>query len=206
MALQPSLRPLILVGPPDAPHTLDIFLDYVCPFSAKMAKAIDTMLIPLLKEGGEYAGKVKLIIRLQVQPWHSTSTLTHEAALAAMRASPENFWPFSLELFKHQQEYFDIPASSLSPLQVRQKLAELASTVIPADAVDRFKALLTLQGTPNGGVQVTDDLKYMVKFSRQNGVHGSPTVLLDGLIAPEIESSWTEKEWRSFLATKAATQ
>jgi hypothetical protein len=47
MALQPSLRPLLIAGKPDAPHTLDVFrmclfyprsianmlpVDYVCPF------------------------------------------------------------------------------------------------------------------------------------------------------------------------------
>lgn len=28
MALQPSLRPLIIAGRPDAPHTLDVFCAY----------------------------------------------------------------------------------------------------------------------------------------------------------------------------------
>lgn len=49
MALQPSLRPLLIAGKADAPHTLDVFckqlfhavisqltrfytVDYVCPF------------------------------------------------------------------------------------------------------------------------------------------------------------------------------
>ena len=41
-----------------------------------------------------------------------------------------------------------------------------------------------------------------VKFSRQNGIHVSPTVLWDGLIANEISSSWGEKEWNQFLETK----
>ena len=41
-----------------------------------------------------------------------------------------------------------------------------------------------------------------VKYSRQNGIHVSPTVLLDGLIAGEISSSWGEKEWTDFLAKK----
>lgn len=39
-----------------------------------------------------------------------------------------------------------------------------------------------------------------VKFARQNGVHVSPTVLWDGLIANQISSSWGEKEWSEFLA------
>lgn len=52
-------------------------------FSAKMANKIETILKPLLGPGGKYEAKVKVIFRLQVQPWHSSSTLTHEAGLAA---------------------------------------------------------------------------------------------------------------------------
>jgi len=47
-----------------------------------MSRAIDSVLKPLFDVGGKYDGKVKVVIRLQVQPWHSSSTLTHEAALA----------------------------------------------------------------------------------------------------------------------------
>lgn len=44
----------------------------------------------------------------------------------------------------------------------------------------------------------------LVKFSRQNSIHVSPTVLWDGLVANEVSSSWGEKEWNEFLATKVA--
>jgi hypothetical protein len=47
-----------------------------------MSLAIDSVLKPLIDAGGKYEGKVKVIIRLQVQPWHLSSTLTHESALA----------------------------------------------------------------------------------------------------------------------------
>ena len=47
-----------------------------------MSRAIDTVLKPLVDNGGKYDGKVKVIMRLQVQPWHASSTYTHEAALA----------------------------------------------------------------------------------------------------------------------------
>lgn len=43
---------------------------------------IDAVLRPKVEVSGAYAGKVKVVLRLQVQPWHSSSTLTHEAALA----------------------------------------------------------------------------------------------------------------------------
>ena len=51
-------------------------------YSAKMANKIETILKPLLGPGGKYEGKVKVIVRLHVQPWHASSTLTHEAGLA----------------------------------------------------------------------------------------------------------------------------
>ncbi|KAG1766365.1 hypothetical protein EV702DRAFT_1150238 [Suillus placidus] len=200
MALQPSLRPTIIAGAHDAPHTLDIFLDYVCPFSAKLSLAIDSILKPLVDAGGLYYGKVKVIMRLQVQPWHATSTYTHEAGLAVVHAAPEKFWTFSLALFKQQAEFFDGPSSNMTPLQIREKLASIAAQVITEEQVAMFKDLLKLKPTPNGGVGVTDDLKYTIKFARQNGVHVSPTVLWDGLIANQISSSWGEKEWSEFLA------
>lgn len=200
MALQPSLRPTIIAGAHDAPHTLDIFLDYVCPFSAKISLAIDSVLKPLVDVGGLYYGKVKVIMRLQVQPWHATSTYTNEAGLAVVRAAPEKFWAFSLALFKQQTEFFDGPASNMTALQIREKLASIAAQVITEEQVAVFKDLLKVKPTPNGGIGVTDDLKYTIKFARQNGVHVSPTALWDGLIANQVSSSWGEKEWSEFLA------
>ncbi|EMD40528.1 hypothetical protein CERSUDRAFT_44584 [Gelatoporia subvermispora B] len=202
MALQPSLRPLIIAGTQHAPHTLDVFLDFVCPYSKKLVFAIDAVLRPLLGPGGKYDGKVHIIFRPQVQPWHSSSTFTHEAALAALRVAPDKFWAFTLALFKRQEEFFDIPTSTLTPLQIREKLAHIAAGVIGEQNVPAFKDLLALKSTPNGGVAVTDDLKYTIKFSRQNGIHVSPTALWDGLVANEISSSWAEKEWVEFLEKK----
>ncbi|KAG2122228.1 hypothetical protein DEU56DRAFT_832698 [Suillus clintonianus] len=204
MALQPSLRSTIIAGAYDAPHTLDIFLDYVCPFSAKLSFAIDSVLKPLVDAGGLYHGKVKVIMRLQVQPWHATSTYTHEAGLSVVRAAPEKFWAFSLALFKQQADFFDGPASTMTPLQIREKLASIAAQFLTEEQVTMFKDLLKLKPTPNGGIGVTDDLKYTIKFARQNGVHVSPTALWDGLIANQISSSWGEKEWSEFLAKNVA--
>lgn len=60
-------------------------MDYVCPFSAKIALTIDSVLKPLFDAGGQYAGKVKVIFRNQVQPWHASSTFVHEAGLSVRR-------------------------------------------------------------------------------------------------------------------------
>jgi len=117
MALAPSLRPLIIAGKPDAPHTLDIFRmlsllsvfghlpccgpsrlclslqvtvvsnshsrsEHHSAISRKIAVTIDQILKPWVDVGGRYEGKIKIIFRNQVQPWHGASTFTHEAGLA----------------------------------------------------------------------------------------------------------------------------
>jgi len=200
MALQPTLRPLIIAGSTHAPHTLDVFLDYVCPFSAKMAAVIESDLKKMVGHGGKFDGKVKVIFRNQVQPWHASSTFVHEAGLAVARASPDVFWAFSLELFKQQMDFFDGPTSTMTPLEIRAKLAHIVDKV--QGNTKKFNGLLTLKGPGNAGVEVTNDLKYTIKFSRQNGIHVSPTVLWDGVVANEISSSWTAMEWDKFLAEK----
>ena len=55
-------------------------VDYVCPYSKKISFALDKVVFPLIQK--QYAGKVKVIFRNQVQPWHASSTLVHEAGLA----------------------------------------------------------------------------------------------------------------------------
>nr|GAT52284.1 predicted protein [Mycena chlorophos] len=202
MALQPSLRPLIIAGPADAPHTLDIFLDYACPFSAKIALVMDKVLLPALGPGGKYDGKVKLIFRPQVQPWHTSSIFLIEAGLAAARISPSLFWRFSLLLFAQHHEFTNMPCAELTPTQIRAKIAVLASQVLPTENVAAFSALLEPKADLRGSNEVTEEVKYTLKFSRQNSIHVSPTVLWDGLVASEVSSSWGEKEWDTFFQAK----
>jgi hypothetical protein len=70
-------------------------------------------------------------------------------------------------LLQRQEEYYDIPTSTLTPIQIREKLASLyAETGVTNDQVEGFKDLLRNKSTPNGGVSVTDELKYTSKFYR----------------------------------------
>ena len=47
-----------------------------------MTRALNSIVKPLVDAGGQYEGKVKVIFRNQVQPWHASSTLVHEASIA----------------------------------------------------------------------------------------------------------------------------
>ena len=74
-------------------HTLELYLDYVCPFSAKMFSTVYTSVFPLIQK--KYASKVQILFRQQIQPWHPSSTLVHEAGVAVLKLQPAKFWDFS---------------------------------------------------------------------------------------------------------------
>ena len=68
-------------------------------------------------------------------------------------------------MLQRQAEYYDIPTSTLTPVQIREKLASLyAETDVTSEEVEAFRDHLRNKSTPNGGVSVTDDLKYTSKF------------------------------------------
>lgn len=118
----------------------------------------------------------------------------------------------------HQSTYFDGPTRNRNPDQLRAELANLAISVLgeapkrsrSAPIVDlpagsplgqTVRGLLKV-GEGNEGSKVVPDLKYCVKFGRQNGVHVTPTAVWNGLIEGGISSSFGEEEWRKFLMEK----
>ncbi|KAG0311071.1 hypothetical protein BGZ99_010406 [Dissophora globulifera] len=76
MALPPQYAGHRLSGAADAPHSLEFYLDYVCPFSAKIWNQVYNHVLPWLEK--EHPGRVQVIFRNQIQPWHPASTLTAE--------------------------------------------------------------------------------------------------------------------------------
>jgi protein-disulfide isomerase len=51
----------------------------------------------------------------------------------------------------------------------------------------------------NAGNAVTAYVKTIVKMARLTGVHVTPTVLFDGVVAGEISSGWTGEQWAEWL-------
>jgi hypothetical protein len=48
-------------------------------------------------------------------------------------------------------------------------------------------------------------LRWHTKYARQNGVHESPTFMIDGLIEPKMSSGQTVEEWLSILRPHLGT-
>ncbi|KZZ92258.1 Thioredoxin-like fold protein [Ascosphaera apis ARSEF 7405] len=197
-----------LAANPDLPvrHTIELYLDYVCPFSAKQFETFYTSVKQLIDS--KYSSRVQVIFRPHIQPWHPSSTLVHEAAIAVLKVEPTKFWEFSHALFKNQKAYFDENVVNETRNQTYARLAKLAASV----GVDEKKVydLLVISDKPgpdgslNVGNGVTNDLKQIIKADRLVGVHVSPTVFFDGAEAKDVSSSFTAAQWQDWLEQNVA--
>lgn len=151
----------------------------------------------------KYGDKLVTIFRQQVQPWHPSSTLVHEAGFAVQQLAPNKFYDFSDKLFDQQTDFFDVNVVNETRNATYKRLAKIAGSV----GVDegKFYDLLHISDKPgedgslNSGNKVTNDLKVQTKTNRLIGVHVTPTVIFDGVVANEISSSWTKEQWEQWL-------
>lgn len=197
-------------GVPGSKHTLELFLDYCCPFSAKMYTMLFKSIIPMIRENEAYSAGIELIFRQQIQPWHPSSTLMHEAALVVLTEHPDKFWDYSEALFEHQKEYFDANVANETRNKTYERLAKLAADTCGVDATRMIDILRVSDkpgpnGSLNDGNKITNDVKVITKMNRLVGIHVTPSVIFDGVPYPAIESSWTEEQWRKFLDEKCTS-
>ncbi|KAJ4266193.1 hypothetical protein NW762_004174 [Fusarium torreyae] len=176
-------------------HILEFYLDYCCPYSAKIFRTLRSDVIPAIKANEVWAKSLTFIFRQQVQPWHPSSTLMHEAGLAVLRLAPERFWDFSAALFDEQKDFFDVSVVNETRNDTYRRLAKVASKA----GVDGDKVYQLLEipdkagedGALNAGNQVTNDLKVITKMNRLIGVHVTPTAVYDGVVQ-DVSSGWTK--------------
>ncbi|KAI8954950.1 thioredoxin-like protein [Xylaria longipes] len=195
--------PAVTGAVPPTLHTLELFLDYVCPFSARQFNTIYNVVVPLIRSSPKWASSVQFIFRQQIQPWHPSSTLTHEAAVAVLQAAPDKYWAFSDALFKDQKAYFDVSVVNETRNQTYRRLAKLAAGVGVDEAAVYDRLAISDKPAEDGGLntgnKVTNDIKVLVKTARLVGVHASPTVIFNGVVANDISSGWTKEQWEEWL-------
>jgi protein-disulfide isomerase len=174
-----------------------------------MFKTFHESVAPGIKKNPRLASKVQVIFRQQIQPWHPSSTLTHEAGLAVQRLAPTRFYDFSRALFQDQKSYFDVNVVNETRNNTYRRLAKLAasSAGVKEDQVYEMLAVPdkpSESGELNVGNQVTNDLKVITKMARLVGVHVTPTVIFDGVVNNDISSSWTGDQWLQWLEKSVA--
>jgi Thioredoxin len=167
------------------PSVFEVFLEPTCPYSVKAFGKLDD----LLALAGE--DRVTIKIRLQSQPWHmysgvivrcilAASTLEHgkaaaKAVMAAVAAHREKF-----EFERHCRG------------------ANLDAT--PNDIIVRIESYSGMQLAQAFAIPDLDrEIKWHCKYARQNGIHVSPTFMINGVVQDDIGSGDAVSDWTSRL-------
>ncbi len=163
------------------PRTFEVFLEPTCPYSVKAFNKLDT----LLKHVGEE--KVTVKIRLQSQPWHmysglivryilAASTLPNgrEAAHKVMQAVADRREEFAFT------DHHGGPNLDATPRQIIERLKEYSGVDV---------------SEPFARADLQNVIKWHCKYARQNGIHVSPTFMVNGLVQADLGSGDEVNVW-----------
>ena len=158
---------------------VELFLEPTCPFSAKAYGKIDDLL-------DASDGTLTVRLWLHSQPWHLVSPVVCRCVVAAwVEHGQQAAWTVLTAVFDHQKHYAfrdhatgPNRAASIDDLIAR---LERHTGLELAQAFDR--------------PELADTIKAHTKYARQNGIHASPSVLVDGFLRDDIESGDSVAEW-----------
>ncbi len=167
------------------PRVFEVFLEPTCPFSVKAFGKLDA----LLAEAGE--DHVTIKIRLQSQPWHMYSGVVTRCIIAAstLEGGKETAKAAMAAVAAHREE-FEFTRHSSGP--------NLDAT--PNDIIARIENYSGIKLAEAFAIPDLDrEMKWHCKYARQNGIHVSPTFMIDGLVQPDISSGDAVSDWAARL-------
>ena len=193
-------------GPTTAPHVVNLYLDYNCPFSGKLFSKLLSV-IPALDD--KHPGQFQFVFVNVIQPWHPNSVGLHEYSFAIGQLlrdkipdkSNDFFWKVSKTLFDNKEEFFDSATVSLGRNDLYKKIndvvfSKLDLPIAQNDVLDRLeiKPSSSAKEANNDGNAATADVKYFTKYLRGVGVHVTPTVSVDGIVDGSVSSGSSPEE------------
>ena len=167
------------------PRAFEVFLEPTCPFSARAFGKLDE----LLAEAGP--DKITIKLRLQSQPWHMYSGVVTRCVIAAstLPAGKEAAKAVLAAVAAHREE-FEFERHAGGP--------NMKAT--PNDIVARLEGYCGLKLAAAFAIPNLDrEIKWHCKYARQNGIHVSPTFMIDGVVQPDMSSGDKVSDWASRL-------
>ena len=162
-------------------RVFEVFLEPTCPYSVRAFGKLDD----LLAAAGEDQLTVK--IRLQSQPWHMFSGVIVRCILAAstLPGGKAAAKAVMAAVAAHREEFeFEHHAGG----------ANMNAT--PNDIIARIESYSGVRLAEAFGIPDLDRaVKWHCKYARQNGIHVSPTFMIDGLVDADMSSGDTVQSW-----------
>lgn len=169
------------------PHSFEVFLEPTCPFSARAFGKLDAFLALVGPEN------VTIKVRLQSQPWHMFSGIVIRAILAASTTpgGKESAKAIMAAIFADRESYeFENHANGPNMTETPEGLL---TRIAKASGVD-FRTAFDLP-------DLDREIKWHVKYARQNGIHVSPSFMIDGVVVPSISSGDSVEDWAKQFRT-----
>ena len=163
------------------PCVFEVFLEPTCPFSVRAFAKLDD----LLAQAGD--NHITIKIRLQSQPWHMYSGVIVRCILAAstLEGGKQAAKAVMAAVAKHREEFeFDHHCGGPN------------MDATPNDIVARIERFSGVEVARAFAIPDLDrEVKWHCKYARQNGIHVSPTFMIDGLVHAEMGSGDAVSAW-----------
>ena len=169
------------------PRVFEAFLEPTCPFSVKAFGKLDAT----LAQAGE--DRITVKIRLQSQPWHMYSGVIVRCVLAASTL-PEGkaAAKAALAAVAGHREEFEFARHCGGP--------NMDAT--PNDIIARLESYSGLKlAAAFANPELDREVKWHCKYARQNGIHVSPTFMIDGLVQADMSSGDAVADWVARLSS-----
>lgn len=163
------------------PRIFEVFLEPTCPFSVRAFNKLDA----LLALAGE--DRITIRIRLQSQPWHMYSGVLVRCILAAstLAGGRETARKVMAAIGAHREE-FEFAHHAGGPNM----------DVTPNELIERLERYSGIKLKEAFAVPDLDrEIKWHCKYARQNGIHVSPTFMIDGLVQTDMSSGDDVEAW-----------
>lgn len=166
------------------PRVLEVFLEPTCPYSAKAFGKLEQLLAAV----GEDQLTIK--IRLHSQPWHLFSPVIVRAIYAAA-SLPEGKAAarrVMQAVYAHREE-FEFEQHATGPNR----------DATPNDLIRRIEGYTGLKlMAAFDDPELDKGTRWETKYARQNGIHVSPSFMIDGIFQGDMSSGddvgkWAEK-------------
>ena len=143
----------------------------------------------LLQEAG--ADRVTVKVHLQSQPWHLYSGVIVRCILAAstLPGGKEAAKSVMAAVGAHREEF-----------EFAQHCTGPNMDVTPSDIIARLERYSGVELREAFAIpDLEREIKWHAKYARQNGIHASPTFMVDGLIDPNLSSGDDVSVWAARL-------
>lgn len=170
------------------PRLFEVFLEPTCPYSVRAFGKLDE----LLALAGE--DRITVRIHLQSQPWHMYSGVIVRCILAAstLPGGKAAAKAVLAAVAAHRGE-FEFERHCRGP--------NLDAT--PNDIIARIEGYSGLKLAETFAIPDLDrEIKSHCKYARQNGIHVSPTFMIDGLVQADIGSGDAVADWAGRLLNR----